>query len=210
MARRRMTLRRIDPWSVLKFGFVVNLCLLAMALLGFVVLWFAIRQLGVIDQLCQLATDIGFQECGVNGTNLFRVVLLFGVLAMIVQTGLMVFFAFLHNLIADLVGGVVVTVYEEGSAVRTRGFSAREATSGEVTRPRAAPAGEERARADQTTQRSQPASRMAAGPGSRTPERDPEGSPPDGATPDPSRPRRSDRRRSDEELFGGGFRRGST
>ncbi|HEX2026429.1 MAG TPA: DUF3566 domain-containing protein [Nitriliruptorales bacterium] len=115
MARRKLILRRIDPWTVLKFGSVLNVCLLAIGLLGFGVLWFAISQLGVVEQFCQLATDVGFQECGINGGNLFRYLLLLGILGVVIQTGLMVFLAFLHNLIADLVGGLSVTLQDEGA-----------------------------------------------------------------------------------------------
>lgn len=128
MARRRMTLRRIDPWSVLKFGAVVNACLLVIALLGFGILWFAIRQLGVIDQACDLATDVGFESCAINGGNLFRYLVLLGLLWVVIQTGLLVFFAFLHNLIADLVGGVEITLSEEGAATMTSRSSRSERT----------------------------------------------------------------------------------
>lgn len=128
MARRRMTLRRIDPWSVLKFGAVVNACLLVIALLGFGILWFAIRQLGVIDQACDLATDVGFESCAINGGNLFRYLLLLGLLWVVIQTGLLVFFAFLHNLIADLVGGVEITLSEEGGATMARRSSRSDRT----------------------------------------------------------------------------------
>jgi hypothetical protein len=114
VARRRLTLKRIDPWSVLKFGFVANLALLAIWLLGAGVIWFFVRQLGLIEKVCEIASDVGFVECGVNGGNLFRALLLLGLLGTVVQTGLVVFLAFLHNLIADLVGGVGFTFTEEG------------------------------------------------------------------------------------------------
>lgn len=113
MARRRLTLRRIDPWSVLKFGFVTNLSLLLIFLLGFGVLWVAVRQLGLIEQACELALRVGFVECGINGGNLFRALLLLGLLGSVAMTGILVFLAFLHNLIADLVGGLSFTLTED-------------------------------------------------------------------------------------------------
>lgn len=116
MARRTMTLRRIDPWSVLKFGFVVNLCAAVVFLLGFAILWFVIGQLGIIDQACQLAEDVGFEDCGVDGGAVFRLVLLFAALAAVIMTGIAVFGAFLHNLLAELIGGIEFTLVEEGGA----------------------------------------------------------------------------------------------
>lgn len=135
MARRRMTLRRIDPWSVLKFGAVVNVCLFVIFMLGSVIVWFAVRQLGIIDQACGLATDVGFENCAVNGSNLFRYLLLLGLLWIVIQTGLFVFFAFLHNLISDLVGGIAVTMSEEGTLAggtgRTQRTGGADRTTGE-------------------------------------------------------------------------------
>jgi hypothetical protein len=114
VARRTMTLKRVDPWSVLKFGFLVNLCLLAVALLAFVIVWFVVQQLGIIEQACQLALDVGFEECGVDGGALFRAALIVGTIGAVILTGIVVFGAFLHNLLADLVGGLRVTLIEEG------------------------------------------------------------------------------------------------
>ncbi len=137
MPRRRLTLRRIDPWSVLRFGLVANACLLVIFLLGFGLLWLAIGQLGLIDQACQLATDVGFEQCGVNGPNLFRVLLLLGLLGVVVQTALFVFLAFLHNLIADLVGGIVVSVVEDAGAAT---MTSRVAPPARRLEPRPTPA----------------------------------------------------------------------
>lgn len=120
MVRRRLTLRRIDPWSVLKFGFVANLALLGVFLLGAAVVWFFVQRLGLIEAVCSAATEVGFRECGINGGNLFRALLLLGLLGVVVQTGLYVFLSFLHNLIADLVGGLSFGFVDEtpGSAAR--------------------------------------------------------------------------------------------
>jgi hypothetical protein len=114
VARRTMTLRRIDPWSVLKFGFVINICAAIVFVLGFGILWFVIGELGIIEQACQLAEDVGFEDCGVDAGALFRVVVLFAALAAVIMTGIAVFGAFLHNLLAELVGGIQFTVVEEG------------------------------------------------------------------------------------------------
>lgn len=131
MVRRRLTLKRIDPWSVLKFGFVANLTLLAIGLLGGLVVWFFIRRLGLIDQVCGMALEVGFSTCSVDGGNLFRAVLLLGILGVVVQTGLVVFFAFLANLIADLTGGLRFTFADDrpDGAGRTTVTSSKGAAS---------------------------------------------------------------------------------
>jgi hypothetical protein len=120
VARRRLTVKRIDPWSVLKFGFIANLTLVAIGLLGAVVAWFFVRRLQLVEKACEIATDVGFQQCSVNGGNLFRAVLLLGLLWVVVQTGLLVFLAFLHNLIADLTGGLQIGVIDDQPEDRSK------------------------------------------------------------------------------------------
>ncbi|MFA9443906.1 DUF3566 domain-containing protein [Egicoccus sp. AB-alg6-2] len=115
MARRRMTVKRIDPWSVLKFAVVVNLALLAVGMLVAVVVWMIIDRLQLVDQACSIALDVGFTACGVNAGNLFRAFILLGLLGVVVQTAVMVFLTFLYNLIADLTGGLTFGVVEEGT-----------------------------------------------------------------------------------------------
>lgn len=113
MARRRMTVKRIDPWSVLKFAVIVNLALLAVGLLVAAIVWMIVDRLQLVDQVCSILLDVGFTACGVNAGNLFRALILLGLLGVVVQTAVMVFFAFLYNLIADLTGGLTFGVVEE-------------------------------------------------------------------------------------------------
>ena len=121
MIRRRLTLKRVDPWSVLKFGFVINIALMLVAMLGLWILWIVIGRLGLVDQFCDSVGSIvlDLQECSINGGNIFRTLLVLGLLGVVVQTGLMVFGAFLYNLIADLTGGLGFSFLDEsGDAIR--------------------------------------------------------------------------------------------
>ncbi|MCA1782045.1 MAG: DUF3566 domain-containing protein [Intrasporangiaceae bacterium] len=113
VARRRMTVKRIDPWSMLKFGFIANVVFLAIFLMLLGVVWFIIDRLQLIDQVCGIATDVGFTECGINAPNLFRSTILLGLLWVVIQTAVLVFLAFLYNLIADLTGGIGLTIVDD-------------------------------------------------------------------------------------------------
>jgi hypothetical protein len=112
VVRRRLTIKRIDPWSVLKFGVLANVVLLVIFLMIMGVVWFIIDRLQIVDQVCGIATDVGFTQCGINAPNLFRSLILLGLLWVVIQTAVLVFFAFLYNLISDLVGGIEVTLSE--------------------------------------------------------------------------------------------------
>jgi hypothetical protein len=120
VARRRMTVKRIDPWSVLKFGVVANLAMLAIGLLVLGVVFFFIDRLRLIDQVCEIALDVGFTACGLNIGNLFRASVLLGLLGVIILTAVLVFFSFLHNLIADLTGGLTISVIDDGPPAGAR------------------------------------------------------------------------------------------
>lgn len=137
MVRRRLTLKRIDPWSVLKFGAVLNLAMLAIGLLIAYVIWFVIERLNLIDQLCGIATDVGFTQCGVNAGNLFRALVLLGLLWVVVQTAVLVFLSFLHNLIADLTGGLAVSVIDDTPGAAARGEAPRSMVTASTPPPRA-------------------------------------------------------------------------
>ena len=115
VARRRMTIKRLDPWSVLKFGAFASVVLYAVFLLVAGVVWFIIDRLQLVDQACDIALDVGFTSCGVNAGNLFQVLALLGAMWVIVQTAILVFLSFLHNLIADLTGGLVIGVVDDVS-----------------------------------------------------------------------------------------------
>ncbi len=113
MARRRLAIKRLDPWSVLKFGIFLNVVLFAVFLLVGGVVWFIVDRLQLIDQACEIALDVGFTSCAVDPVNLFQVAALLGGMWVVVQTAVMVFLAFLYNLIADLTGGLVIGAVDD-------------------------------------------------------------------------------------------------
>lgn len=119
MARRRMTVKRLDPWSVLKFGAVANVVVFAILMLVAGIIWFIVDRLQLVDQVCGIATDVGFTSCGINAPNLFRALSLLGAMGVVVFTAVLVFAAFLYNLISDLTGGLTIGVVEEGVVTRS-------------------------------------------------------------------------------------------
>jgi hypothetical protein len=138
VARRRLTVRRLDPWSVLKFGAVANVALLIIGLLVVGVVFFIVDRLGLVDQVCSIVLDVGFTACGVNAGNLFRAIALLGLLGVVIQTAVLVFLSFLHNLIADLTGGLTLTVIDDTPAPGARAPHTA-TTAGAITTARRPP-----------------------------------------------------------------------
>jgi hypothetical protein len=112
VVRRQAVVRRIDPWSVLKLSLIFYFFLLLVGMLGLVVLWGLVVRLGVIEQALAFLETLNF-EVELNIGNIARAVFLLGVLQVILLSGVNVFLAFLYNLVADLLGGLKVTLAEE-------------------------------------------------------------------------------------------------
>lgn len=113
-------MRRIDPWSVLKLSLIFYFFLLLVGMLGLAVLWGLIGRLGVIDQALAFLETLNF-EVELNIGNIARALFLTGVLQVILLSGVNVFLAFLYNLVADLLGGLKVTLAEEERVRDPRG-----------------------------------------------------------------------------------------
>jgi transmembrane protein DUF3566 len=109
--RGRLVIRKIDPWSTLKFSLLFYFCLLLITLLGSAIIFATLKAFGVIGSLERLLRSLSF-EVTISGGAIFRWLFLFGLLGTIVASAVTVFLAFLYNLIADVVGGIEIAVSE--------------------------------------------------------------------------------------------------
>jgi hypothetical protein len=106
--------RSIDTWTVLKLSFVFYLCLLVVVLIAGMVLWYAAREVGVLGNLESFIKDLGdFKTFKFNGVVILETSALAGLVLVLLGTVTNLFLAVLYNLMADLVGGIQITVLEE-------------------------------------------------------------------------------------------------
>jgi hypothetical protein len=112
--RVRVVVRRVNPWSVLKFSLLFYFCLMLVILLGLGILYAVLSSLGILDTTEQLLADVGFGDGNFqfDAGYIFRTIFLIGVVSTALWAALTVFVAFLYNLISDLVGGIEVTLTE--------------------------------------------------------------------------------------------------
>lgn len=110
--RRRATVRKVDPWSVLKLSLLFYFCALLVVMLALTVFWAVVNQLGLVDRLLAFLADLQL-VVEIRGGMIARAVFLIGLLNVILWSGINVFLAFLYNLIADLAGGLRFTLVEE-------------------------------------------------------------------------------------------------
>ena len=109
----RVVVRKVGPWSVLKVSFLFYLCVMAVILGAFVILYGLLGAIGALDSLQRLIRDLfADQSFEINGNWLFTRGLAIGFGMVVLWTLINVFVAFLYNLLSDIVGGIEVTLSE--------------------------------------------------------------------------------------------------
>ena len=121
--RIRVQIRRVNPWSVLKFSLIFYACLLVVVLVGVAILFMILDAIGVLNPVEEFIGDFGFgttvgqreQAQAVFEIDfgwVMRTLFLIGAISFALWAAFTMFMALLYNLIADLVGGVEVTLVE--------------------------------------------------------------------------------------------------
>src|SRR5829696_1356357 len=112
--RARLLVRHIDPWSTLKFSFVLSVAMFFVWLVAVGVLYGVLDGMGVFEQINGLYDEVS----GSGGDSLFSPGLvlgtaaLIGVVNIVLFTALATIGAFVYNICSDLVGGIEVTLAE--------------------------------------------------------------------------------------------------
>ncbi|MCW2566329.1 MAG: hypothetical protein JWN54_426, partial [Mycobacterium sp.] len=120
--RARLQLKRIDPWSIMKFSFAVSLVLFVVMVVATSVLYVILDGLGVFASLNDTVGNFtsgsgdSSADAGVGLVITAKGVIggaaLLGILNMVLFTALATLGAFIYNVCSDLVGGVEVTLAE--------------------------------------------------------------------------------------------------
>jgi hypothetical protein len=115
-----LTIARVEPWSVMKFSFVVSLVAFVILFVAVSVLYGVLSAVGVFDSLQRVVTSLTSSQgsAGVNARAWFsasRVLgytALLGSLNIVLITAISTIGAVVYNLTSRLVGGVEVTLRE--------------------------------------------------------------------------------------------------
>jgi hypothetical protein len=118
--RARLNLKRIDPWSVMKFAFAVSVVLFIVVVVATSVLYLALDTMGVWEQVNKSLGELVNSAGGAGATGGFRITawgvigtsMLIGAVNVVLFTALATLGAFIYNVCADLVGGVELTLAE--------------------------------------------------------------------------------------------------
>nr|WP_245653268.1 DUF3566 domain-containing protein [Herbidospora sakaeratensis] len=120
--KAHLVLRRVEPWSAMKFSFVVSLVCFVVLFVAVAVLYGVLSAMGVFDAFVQAVNQLTQGEGGAaasfNIATWFEPVRILGYTALlgavnvVLITALSTLGAVIYNLSADLVGGVEVTFSE--------------------------------------------------------------------------------------------------
>lgn len=117
--RVRLTLSRVDTWSVLKIAFLLSVAVAIASVVLTATLWTVFAGMGVFSAMNELLRTLDRQGSnfdildylGFGRTVSFSIVI--AVLNIILMTAIATLTAFLYNICASLVGGVQLTLSDE-------------------------------------------------------------------------------------------------
>ncbi|GAB3493888.1 DUF3566 domain-containing protein [Flexivirga lutea] len=117
--RVRLTLSRVDPWSVMKIAFLLSVAIGIAMVVMIAMLWIVLQGMGVwanINDLLRTLETNGKTFDIMDYVGFGRVVSLSVVIAVVdvlLMTALATLGAFLYNICSSLVGGVQMTLSDE-------------------------------------------------------------------------------------------------
>jgi hypothetical protein len=119
--RARLHLKRIDPWSVMKFSFAVSFVLFVVVIVATSVLYLALDAMGVFESVNKTLSQLIGATSSDSGGGGFRITAkgviggaaLLGLVNVVLFTALATLGAFIYNVCADLVGGIELTLAEK-------------------------------------------------------------------------------------------------
>ncbi|GAA3472886.1 DUF3566 domain-containing protein [Nonomuraea roseola] len=120
--KAHLVLRRVEPWSAMKFSFVVSLVCFVVLFVAVAVLYGVLSALGVFESIVQTVNQLTQADGQTTGSfdvsswfepvRILGYTALIGAVNVVLITALSTLGAVIYNIAADLVGGVEVTFSE--------------------------------------------------------------------------------------------------
>lgn len=119
--RVKLTVSRVDPWSVMKMSFLLSVAVGIAGVVMVAVLWTILSSMGVFSDINRMVEEVLSSNNGskfdlMDYIGLGRVVslsIVIGVIDVILMTALATLGAFLYNVCSSLVGGLQLTLTDD-------------------------------------------------------------------------------------------------
>ncbi len=117
--RVRLTVSRVDPWSVMKISFLVSVAIGIALVVMVAVLWLILDGMGVFNSVNRTVQDVAGSNSTFDLMNyialprVLSLAVVIGVIDVILLTALSTLSAFLYNVCSSLVGGVQLTLSDD-------------------------------------------------------------------------------------------------
>ena len=117
--RTRVELRKVGPWSVLKFSLIFYFCVMLIVWVALVIIYLILSAAGAVDSFAKLlgylfangpSSTRGPTPVRIDGVQVFTYLFVAGCVLTVVWSLINVFIAFIYNLISDVIGGIEVTL----------------------------------------------------------------------------------------------------
>nr|QEO74233.1 hypothetical protein [uncultured bacterium] len=119
--RSRLIIRRVDPWTILKFSVLLYLSMYFVVLVAGIVLWTVATATGVRGNIESfLAELIASDQFKFEAPQILRSSVIGGALLVVIGCAANLLMAVLFNLISDVVGGIGISVEERPPRRRRR------------------------------------------------------------------------------------------
>lgn len=113
--RARLYVKRVDPWSVMKFAFALSFVLFFVLIVATAVLYLALDSMHVFTSVNKAIADLvpGNKDVKITAGVVIGSAGAIGLVMVVLCTALSTLAAFIYNVCADLVGGIEVTLSEK-------------------------------------------------------------------------------------------------
>jgi hypothetical protein len=114
--RTEVVVRKIRPWSVLKFSLLFYFCLMLIVYLALAIIWVVLSAAGVIDTVASFLGQLNTSSTGtrepeplnINTGAVFTWLFVVGCVVTVIWSLVNVCLALIYNLISDVIGGIEV------------------------------------------------------------------------------------------------------
>jgi len=122
--KTRVMMKRIGPWSVFKYSLLFYFCVMVIALIAGTILYNILSAIGVVDSIAKSVDTLLYQKENtpsgttapqifhINGFWLLSRAFAVGLVMVVFWSLVKLLATFMYNLIADLVGGIEITLTE--------------------------------------------------------------------------------------------------